>query len=106
MFYESDWKLFRDRLPGWQEAYMDRLNQEYAALLAGSEAPSTKFWKLEERVNSDKKRVVISERMSRNNMERNIYRLLCDEVITLDDLTGFSDDLQERMGEALIEDQE
>ena len=25
---EADWKLFRNRLPGWQEAYMARLNKE------------------------------------------------------------------------------
>ena len=26
---EKDWKLFRQKLPGWQEVYMDRLNCEY-----------------------------------------------------------------------------
>ena len=26
---EKDWKLFRSRIPDWQEAYMDRLNHEY-----------------------------------------------------------------------------
>ena len=28
-FSEKDWKLFRSKLPGWQEAYMEKLNQEY-----------------------------------------------------------------------------
>ena len=44
---ESDWKLFRKKLPGWQEVYMGKLNQEYAAILAGSGLASEKFWKLE-----------------------------------------------------------
>jgi hypothetical protein len=26
---EKDWKLFRSRLPGWQEAYMGKLIEEY-----------------------------------------------------------------------------
>ena len=44
---ESDWKLFRSRLPEWQEAYMERLNCEYASLLAGTGTASAIFWKLE-----------------------------------------------------------
>ena len=28
-FNESDWKLFRKKVPEWQEAYMNRLNEEY-----------------------------------------------------------------------------
>lgn len=39
----QDWKLFRQQLPGWQEAYMDRLNREYAEILAGEGNPSEKF---------------------------------------------------------------
>ena len=31
---EADWRLFRSRLPIWQEAYMERLNREYIALLS------------------------------------------------------------------------
>lgn len=32
---ESDWKLFRKKIPGWQAAYMERLVQEYVAFLIG-----------------------------------------------------------------------
>ena len=46
-FKESDWKMFRKKLPGWQEAYMEKLNREYAALLSGSGPASKKFWALE-----------------------------------------------------------
>ena len=44
---EKDWKVFREKLPEWQEAYMERLLEEYAELLAGYEAASEKFWMLE-----------------------------------------------------------
>ena len=97
MFNESDWKIFRSRLPGWQESYMEKLNREYAALLAGSEPASIKFWNLEERINADKKRVGVSNRMSRTNMDQNIYVLLRDGVIKLADLEDFSNELQEQM---------
>lgn len=33
-FTEKDWKLFRSKIVGWQEAYMDRLNKEYIDLLS------------------------------------------------------------------------
>ena len=28
-FSEKDWKLFRKKISGWQEAYMEKLNREY-----------------------------------------------------------------------------
>jgi len=51
---ESDWKLFRQKLPGWQEAHMEKLVKEYAAVIASSGKASDKFWELEERINADK----------------------------------------------------
>jgi len=94
---ESDWKLFRRKLPGWQENYMDRLNQQYAALLAGSGNASDKFWELEKCINEDKHDVGVSARMSRYNMFNNILSLLEEGAITLADLDEFSDELKERM---------
>ena len=47
---KSDWKLFRARIGGQQEAYMERLVKEYMDLLDGAENASDKFWKLEERI--------------------------------------------------------
>ena len=94
---ESDWKLFRKKLPDWQESYMEKLNREYAAILAGSGNASDKFWKLEERINSDKKDVGVVARMSRSEMKYNILSLLREKAITLEDLNDFSEDLRERM---------
>ena len=94
---ESDWKLFRKKLPGWQENYMEKLNREYAALLDGSGNASDKFWELEKRINEDKHDVGVSARMSRSNMYNNILSLLEEGAITLADLEEFSDDLRERV---------
>ena len=44
---KNDWKLFRERLPGWQERYMDKLTREYAELLTDDRCqPSERFWTL------------------------------------------------------------
>ena len=51
---KADWRLFRERIPGWQEAHMEKLNKEYIELLSGDEPASKKFWALEERIRSDK----------------------------------------------------
>ena len=34
---KADWKLFRERISGWQEAYMERLTREYIELLSSDE---------------------------------------------------------------------
>ena len=33
-FTEADWKLFRKKIAGWQEAYMEKLVREYMDLLS------------------------------------------------------------------------
>ncbi|MCD8301035.1 MAG: multidrug transporter [Clostridiales bacterium] len=98
-FLESDWKLFREKLPGWQEAYMDKLNREYMDVLANENLhASEKFWKLEEQINKDKYDAGVSVHMSRSRMISNILALLEEGVITIDNLDDFSDGLKERMG--------
>lgn len=93
---ESDWKLFRSRLPAWQERHMEALIHEYAELLTGSGAASDKFQALEKRIHEDQQHIGVVARMSRSNMYTNLLALLQDKVITLDDLDGFSEDLRER----------
>jgi hypothetical protein len=95
---EKDWKLFRKRLPDWQEAYMDRLNREYIRILTEEGNPSDRFWALEKRIRTDKRATGVRvENMSRSRMDMNILSLLSEGAITLDDLEGFSDELRERM---------
>jgi hypothetical protein len=94
---ESDWKLFRSRLPGWQEACMERLVEEYVSLLAGPGKAYDKFWELDKRIREDQKQVGVAAHMSRSYMYQNILALLIDGVITLDDLEGFTDGLRELM---------
>lgn len=92
---ESDWKLFRKRLPDWQENYMDRLNQEYIQILSGPGDPSNKFWELEKRIREDQKRVGVTADMQRSRMYSSLISLARDGAITEKDLEGFSDELVE-----------
>ena len=85
---EADWRLFRSRLPIWQEAYMERLNREYIALLSGTGSASEKFWELERRMREDKRRGGVVMRMSRSDMELNLLSLLSDGVISTAELDG------------------
>ncbi len=94
-FSEKDWKLFRSKIAGWQEAYMDKLNKEYMEILNGDGNPSDKFWKLEERISKDKRDCGVQCRMNRSNQFNIMIALLSEGAITLEDLDDFSDDLKD-----------
>ena len=94
-FTKKDWTLFREKISDWQEAYMNKLNKEYIELLSGEGRPSEKFWTLEERIRNDKKDTGVQLKMSRSNCIPNIISLLNEEVITMEDLDEFSDELKE-----------
>ena len=92
---EKDWKLFRKKLPVWQEVYMERLTKEYAELLNGDDAASEKFWMLEKRMKNDKRCTgVLARDIRRSNMLQLIINLIYEEAISEDDLKDFSEDLQ------------
>ena len=92
---EQDWKLFRKKLPIWQESYMDKLNQEYIRLLSGEGLASDKFWELEKRIHTDKRSVGVVADMRRSQLYSNLLSLLANEIIREDDLDGFSEELSE-----------
>ena len=94
---EKDWKLFRSKVVGWQEAYMERLNKEYIELLSSDEDESEKFWRLEKRIREDKKKAGVQLRMSRSEMFFNILSLVREGAIGSEDLVDFSEDLQEKV---------
>lgn len=92
---ERDWKIFRKKIPDWQERYMERLEAEYIVLLQNEKSASAKFWELEKRIKQDKKSAGVIIDMRRSTAINNIVNLVLDEVISLDDLEEFSDDLKE-----------
>lgn len=93
---KSDWKLYREKIAGWQENYMSRLNNEYIALLnADDKKASEKFWELEKRIKNDRRHPGVIIEMSKSNAVFDIVSLIRLGVITYDDLADFSDGLQE-----------
>ena len=96
-FSEEDWKIFRSKIAGWQETYMDKLNKEYIEILSGDGKPSEKFWTLEKRIQEDKKDCGVQCEMSRSNQFYIMLSLLREGAITFDDLEDFSDDLKDMM---------
>ena len=95
---EKDWKLFRQKLPGWQERYMEQLVTEYKALINIERKASEIYWELDKRIRQDKKSTgVILNDIRRSRFLQIIIALLNDGVISMDDLEGFSDDLRETL---------
>lgn len=90
----KDWKLYRKKLPGWQEAYMERLVWEYSEILNEEGKASDKFWALEKRVSRDKGRPGVIVDLRRGDMAMQLLTMLQDGAITMDDLKDFSPELQ------------
>lgn len=93
----TDWALFRKKLPGWQKAYMEQLLQQYMNILKCDRSPEDKFWTLEKRLRRDRQSPGVILEISRSRMELNLIALINDQVISLDDLKDFSDELRERI---------
>ena len=90
---EKDWKLFRKLLPGWQEAYMERLTMEYIELLSSDS---------DKRIKQDKRCTgVLARDVKRSNMFQLIINLIYEEAISEDDLNEFSEDLRDAVNTRL-----
>ena len=95
---KHDWQLFTEKLPEWQERYMEKLEKEYIQiLLKKDKLASEKFWELEKEINKDKKSPGVNLELNKSEMELDIMRLLKEKAITMDDLIDFSDELRDRV---------
>ena len=91
---KHDWKVFREKVPQWQENYMEKLNQEYIALLSGEGNASEKFWNLYKRQKTDKRSIGVQIEMNKSEMVCDILSFIREGVITVNDLDSFSEKLQ------------
>ena len=93
---KTDWKLFCDMLPEWQERYMERLDDEYSKLLSDKDKPaSERFWEVDKLIRLDKKNPGVLLELRKSNTVIDIMRLLRNDVITMEDLKDFSEELRE-----------
>ena len=92
---KMDWKLFREKLSDWQENYMEGLVKEYANFLNDDKKPaSEKFWELEKLIKEDKRHPGVVMELKKSEVIWDIVRLIRLKVITYNDLSDFSDELQ------------
>ena len=94
---KSDWRLYREKVSGWQENYMERLIKDYITYLSSDERASTKFWEMEKRIKADKKTPGVCIELNKGNMIFDLVRFLQDGVIIFDDLDEFSEELRENV---------
>ena len=87
--------MFRERIIGWQEAYIGRLNREYIELLSRDGSEAEKFWELYRRIRRDKQNADVQAEMRNSEILANLCRLVNEGVIGYDDLDGFSEELRE-----------
>ena len=89
--------LFRERIAGWQEAYIGRLDREYIELLSRDGPEAEKFWELYRRRRRDKRCTGVQAEMRDPEILANLCRLVNEGAIGYDDLDGFSEELREDM---------
>ncbi len=93
---KQDWKLFREKVPEWQELYIEKLLKQYITLLSDkSSYASKRFWELDERINKDKRTSGVQLQLDKSEMEIDTAHLIMDGAITLDDLSDFSQEFQD-----------
>lgn len=93
---KRDWKLYQEKIKEWQEHYIEKLVKKYADYLCSEEIlASTKFWELEKRIKRDKKNPGVLIELSKSDMLWDIAGLIRKNIITVEDLVEFSDELKE-----------
>lgn len=95
---KKDWKLFREKLSGWQEKYMEGLVKKYVNFLNDdTKYASEKFWKLEKQIKEDKRHPGVIMEMRKSDAIWDIVHLIRLNVISYNDLSDFSDELQQEV---------
>ena len=79
---KKDWKMFREKIGQWQEAYMEILNQRYIALLSNEELPaSERFWKLQQAIQVDRHRPGVCLELRKQTMVYDLAALIEDRAM-------------------------
>lgn len=92
---KSDWKLFKERVGVWQERYMEGLLRQYAELIDSPALASERFWELEKRIKKDRRHIGVLIDLKKTEVVWDIAMYIKEEIITMKDLDGFSEELVE-----------
>lgn len=95
---KNDWRLFKTKLPDWQENYIKRLIDEYIVLLSdNNKYPSERFYRLEMRIRKDGNTPGVGLILKKSSMVNDIAELINTGVISFDDLNEFSENLKQEV---------
>ena len=96
---KSDYKLFKEKLPLWQENYMAKVCEKIQKLTINDEkSAADKFWAIEKTFFKEKKNPgVLMEIPSISNLLYAILDLLNHKVIKMEDLVDFSEEFKEKV---------
>lgn len=96
---ESDWKIFRKRVPEWRERYLEEQNHRIAAMLVdGKKTPTERFWDTEKAMKAVARILVdCLDGHSRSKMEMYLCLMVRHKMIGEEDLAEFSEELRERI---------
>lgn len=92
---KADWTLFQSLLPQWQERFMSRLCDKYAAVLTGPYRGSEAFWEVKRLIRQDVKRIGAMAGSAQSEVASIFADLLREQVITVEDIADFSDEVKE-----------
>ena len=74
---------------------MDKLTREYAEFLTDdSRQPSERFWALNKRIREDRRKPEVQLELRKQNVVFDLAHLIADGAVLLDELDGFSEELQ------------
>lgn len=96
---KSEWKLLQERVPIWQERYMEKLLKGYVELIENAEVASSVFWELEKKIKADKKHPGVVVELRKSEVLFLLRTYLNDSVIGFEDLDGFRDELKDFLRE-------
>jgi hypothetical protein len=95
---ESDWKLFRKRVPEWRERYIGKMNIELINSFNVNKTETEKFWHTKEKFDKIAKILVrCLDGHSRSNMELFMIELHNFGLIFDSDLEEFSSELRKSL---------
>lgn len=96
---ESDWKIFRKRVPEWRERYLNGKNKEIVAVLTDKErTPTKQFWDAKEKMETEAKILArCLDGHSRSSMHWYLCLMYGHGLIQDADLEEFSQELREQI---------
>lgn len=93
---KNDWKLYRELIGVWQEAYIEKIISKYILCLSDEkESPANRFWASDKMIRRDKNHPGVRIELSKQNMIYDLAALLHESVITPDDIADFSEETKD-----------